>query len=360
MTTSSLSVAQQSEQLQISPDYVRISIAAAMVLGLETGRFYRDGATRCINLLQSYPEGCWANCTYCGLARERPGAAEDNSFIRVGWPLYETDLVAEKIAENAARIGRVCIAQVHDKRANPDMVEMTRRVRARSQVPISALASANLLDEEWLHRFQDAGAGIIGLGLDAASKEVFDRTRGRDARGPHTWDYHWKIVELAREMYGAMNVNCHVVVGLGETDIELVELFYRLKSMEVAAYLFSFNPEPGTAMEDTPRAPLHRWRRIQLVKHMIEERGLPRERIGFNSSGFLSHLDSDRSEVENVIAIGTPFMTDGCPDEEGEVACNRPYGSYKPGEEFRDYPFLPILDDRHRITEELRLGEIMA
>ena len=82
---------------RISPDWVRISAAAAMELGLKPGRIHRCGCG-CINLLQSYPEGCFANCSYCGLARERPGEALDNTFIRVAWPLFPTDLVAERIA----------------------------------------------------------------------------------------------------------------------------------------------------------------------------------------------------------------------------------------------------------------------
>ena len=68
--------------LNISPDFVRISMAAAIELGLKPGKIHGCGCG-CINLLQNYPEGCFANCSYCGLARERPGLAEENSFIRV-------------------------------------------------------------------------------------------------------------------------------------------------------------------------------------------------------------------------------------------------------------------------------------
>ena len=78
----------------ISPDYVRISMAAAIEIGLKPGRI-SGCRCDCINLLQNYPQGCYANCTYCGLARERPGIAEDNSFIRVVWTLYTSDLGAE-------------------------------------------------------------------------------------------------------------------------------------------------------------------------------------------------------------------------------------------------------------------------
>ena len=360
METARLPVAEQAEHFQLSPDYVRISMAAAMVLGLERGRFLRDAATRCVNLLQNYPEGCWANCSYCGLARERPGVAEENSFIRVGWPLFATDLVADKIAEHQEAVGRVCIAQVHDKRANQDLVDMTQRVRAQSDVLISALVTATLLDHDWLARIKEAGADIIGIGLDGASEHVFHDCRGRGARGPHDWEYHWKIVEAAREMYGPYRVNCHIVVGLGETDQELVELFHKLKAKEVAGYLFSFNPEPGTAMADRPRAPLHRLRRIQLVKYLIEESDLDAGAVEFDSDGAMTRLSATGNQVDEAITSGTPFRTDGCPDKQGEVACNRPYGSYRPGEAFRDYPFLPILDDTVRIRHELRLEEIQA
>ncbi len=353
-----LSQRDQAQKLQISPEWVRISAAAAMTLGLKTGRTYRGAACRCINLLQNYPEGCYANCTYCGLARERPGVPVDNTFIRVAWPLYETDRVARAIADREDQIGRICIAQVQDNRAYADLIEMEQRVRAASDVPISALVSATLLDQDRLEQIKQAGADIIGVGLDAASEEVFYRTRGKGARGPHDWHYHWKIVELASRLYGPMKVNCHIVVGLGETDRDLINLFYKLKSMQVAGYLFSFNPEPDTAMRKVPCAPLRRWRRIQLIKYLIEQHDLPPEMIEFDGTGTIARLKANGSLVEKAVAEGRAFMTNGCPDKQGELACNRPYGSYRPGEAFRDYPFSPLADDLHVIRDQVRLEEL--
>ena len=353
-------MAQQAEAFQISPEHIRISYAAAIELGLKPGRLYRGANCPCINLLLNYPEGCYANCSYCGLARERPGLAADNTFIRVGWPLFPTDLVAEKIAEHHERVGRVCIAMVQDPRAYEDTLDVTRRVLARSDVLISGLVMATVLNEERLGAFKAAGIDTIGVGLDAASEAVFYRTRGRGARGPHSWHQHWEIVRIARRLFGPWKVNCHVIVGLGETDRELVDLFYATQAEQIEAYLFSFNPEPGTAMADVPRAPIHRLRRIQLVKHLIEETGLPRGAIEFDATGAIARLDGPREAVEGMIETGRPFMTDGCPDKNGKLACNRPYGSYRPGEEFRDYPFLPLADDRLVIRHEMRLDEILA
>ncbi len=347
------------EDFRTSPEHVRVSLAAAMTLGLRPGRMFRGATCDCVNLLENYPAGCYANCTYCGLARERPGLAQDNTFIRVGWPVFPTDLVAEAVASHEAQVGRVCVAMVQDRRAYPDLLEISRRIRRRSDVPISALVTATLLDEEKLLRIRDAGADIVGIGLDAASEEVFFRTRGRGARGPHSWTQHWEIARTARRIFGPMRVNCHVVVGLGETDRDLVELFYRLRAEQIAAYLFSFNPEPGTEMAAVPRPPLTRWRRIQLTKHLIEQRGVPREAIEFDEAGMLSHVRVSRALVAACLGEGVAVMTNGCPDRHGKMACNRPFGSYRPGEPFRDYPFLPEEADRPVIRAETRYEELL-
>ncbi len=341
-----------------SPEHVRISVAAAMAIGLRPGLFFRNATCDCVNLLLNYPEGCFANCTYCGLARERPGLAQDNTFIRVGWPVYPTDEVVDAIATREAPVGRVCIAQVQDRRAYPDLLDIAGRIRRRSAVPISALVTATLLDEERLLRIRAAGVDIVGVGLDAASEDVFARTRGRGARGPHSWSQHWEIVRLARKHFGPMKVNCHVIVGLGETDAELFDLFFRLRAEQIAAYLFSFNPEPGTAMSGAPRAPISRLRRIQLTKYLIEERGLPREAIECDDAGALVRVRAPRDLIEECVTAGTPFMTNGCPDRAGRMACNRPFGSYRPGEEFRDYPFQPTVGDVAVIRAEGAFDEV--
>ncbi|MBI4788056.1 MAG: radical SAM protein [Chloroflexi bacterium] len=346
----------QNEYYAISPEHVRISSAAAIALGLKSGRVFRDAHCGCVNLLEHYPQGCFANCVYCGLARERPGVPEDNTFIRVAWPLYSTQLVADKIAEREreGRIGRVCVSQVQDHRANADMIEILTRVHdAAPAVPLSALVSATLLDEEWLRRIQATGVDIIGIGLDAATEDVFNRTRGKDVRSPHDWDHHWQIIRAARRLYGPLNVNCHIIVGLGETDRDLVNLFAQLHAEQIAAFLFSFNPEPGSAMQDLPRQPIRRWRRVQLAKYLIENDRLTAHAIQFDAQDNIAAIDAPPQTLAETIVAGRAFMTNGCPDRSGNMTCNRPYGSYRPGEEFRDYPFVPTADDLPIIREQL-------
>jgi biotin synthase-related radical SAM superfamily protein len=93
---------------------------------------------------------------------------------------------------------------------------------------------------------------------------------------------------------------------------------------------------------------------------LIEHKELDREAISFNEDGEIVHLEAPEMMVEVAVNTGLPFMTDGCPDRTGKMACNRPYGSYRPGEEYRDYPFLPNENDLIIIRDQMRLEEVWS
>ena len=93
-----------------SPEYVQMSTAAAITLGLVPGRMHRTGCTHCLNLLVTYPEGCRANCSYCGLARHREEdqAYADRNFIRVDWPTARYEDVIQRVREGADGARSAC------------------------------------------------------------------------------------------------------------------------------------------------------------------------------------------------------------------------------------------------------------
>ncbi len=92
--------------LMRSPDYVQMSTAAAITLGLVQGQMHGCSCTRCLNLLLTYPEGCRANCAYCGLARHREAERNyaDRNFIRVDWPAVPMDEIVDRVAADVAGI----------------------------------------------------------------------------------------------------------------------------------------------------------------------------------------------------------------------------------------------------------------
>ncbi len=335
-------------------------MASAIALRFRSGSFTRDFEFGGMNLLLNYEDGCRSDCGYCGLARTRPGTYEDKSFIRVEWPLVPTDELVDRMAARDATMTRLCISMVTHPHAYRDTLDISARITAKVTAPLSILVAPPTLNRTKLERFKDVGVDMIGIGLDAVTEDLFRRIRTDVPAGGAglSWAKYWEVVNDAREIFGPWKVNCHTLVGLGETDRDLVGIFTRLRDREIFSYLFCFNPEPDSRMADHPKSPLRRWRRIQLAKHLIESEGFGAEQFDFDADDNLRVLDGDAEIVERSVASGIPFMTNGCPGAGGEPGCTRPYGSYRPSEPIRDFPFLPNTDDLAGIRTDLALDEL--
>jgi len=343
-----------------SPKYVQTSLAGAMALGLERGKFYRDAYPGSLNLLLAYQEGCRANCSYCGLARER-SQYEDETFIRVKWPAYEleliTDILKRQAEENAQRqFGRICVSMVTHPQAADDCLKVVNALRRAVDIPVSILTSPTLIAHTKLFfvEAKNAGADRVGVAVDAATPELFDQWRGKTVRGPHQWSKYWKTVDDAVEVFGRDKVSIHLIVGLGETEQEMVQTIITAAQHGAQAHLFSFCPEPGTAMAAVEPPSLGQYRRIQLAAYMINNKLVSGDGFKFNEEGqIISYGKSLAELLGRDFAGGKPFMTSGCPNTQGCVACNRPYGNERPGPVLRNYPFTPNCDDIALIRSQL-------
>src|ERR671928_1176556 len=162
---------------RVSPDWVRISMASAIALRFRSGRFTRDFDFGGINLLLNYDDGCRSDCGYCGLARTRPGAYEDKSFIRVEWPLVETGSLVERMAAHQAELTRLCISMVTHPFAYRDTCDITERITAGVKTPLSILVAPPTLNRTKLERFKALGVDMIGIGLDAVTEQLFRTLR---------------------------------------------------------------------------------------------------------------------------------------------------------------------------------------
>jgi biotin synthase-related radical SAM superfamily protein len=347
-------------QARVSPDYVRISMASAIALRMRSGRFSRDFDFGGINLLLNYDEGCLSDCGYCGLARTRPGGYASKSFIRVDWPLVTTDDLVARMARFESTLTRLCISMVTHGHAYRDTCEITQRITRRVRTPLSILVAPPTLNRDRLETFKALGVDMIGIGLDAVTEDLFRAIRTDVPAGGLRWDKYWEVINDAREIFGPWKVNVHTLVGLGEADEDLLRLFAALRDREIYSYLFCFNPEPDSRMADHAKSPLSRWRRVQLAKHLIETEGYGLDQFDFGPAGDLVHLRADKAEVQAVVGQGVAFMTNGCPGAGGEPGCTRPYGSYRPSEPFRDYPFVPAPGDLDEIRRQLRLDEVLG
>ncbi|MFO7462130.1 MAG: radical SAM protein [Desulfatiglandales bacterium] len=336
-----------------SPTHAKMSTATAISLGLVQGRMYRGAVNRCVNLLVHYPEGCSANCAYCGLAKKRPGSYEQKSFIHVDWPVFSMEEIVEAINRAPAYVKRTCISMITNGKCTGATLEMTGRLKKETSLPISILISPTILERDDLAAMKNAGAEKVGIALDLATPELFARYRGAGVSGPHKWKKYWEILEDSLEVFGTPHVGAHLMVGMGETERDMVALMQKLRDMRVANHLFSFFAEKGSALAGRPQPPWPTYLRVQLARYLIEEDISSYDRMDFDKRGHVINFGIDVDTLFETIDLGSPFMTTGCLGKDGQVACNRPFGNCLPDDKQWNYPYLPNEDEVALIQEHL-------
>jgi biotin synthase len=339
-----------------SPEYIKTSMAAALTLDLKKGRFYRNARLYCINLLLTYEDGCTARCAYCGLNRIRPGSYEKKSFIRVDWPIYSTTEVIERMAERRERIKRVCISMITHRKATEDLITVAKMIRKQSDIPISGLITPTILAKKDLEDMKTAGVDKIGIAIDLATGELFE-----EFRGPvHKWDQYWSLFNDALEVFGKRMVGSHFMVGMGETEEEMASAIQRIYDMGGLTHLFSFFPEEHSQLSEHPQPPIDQYRRIQLVRYIIDEGIAHATSMQFDDEGKVRDFGVTGEKLTEIIDSGLPFMTSGCSGEDGTVACNRPFANSLPGPDFRNFPFVPNKEDVARVRKELADSKVRS
>lgn len=346
-----------------SPDYVQMSTAAAITLGIMQGRMYRCACTRCLNLLLTYPEGCRANCAYCGLARHREAERDyaDRNFIRVDWPAVPLDETIAIVARDGAAtpFHRMCISMITHPRSDVDTVTVLKRWTDRidpSKIPVSILSNPTTMTRADVERLRDLGADIFTVALDAATPALFDRTRGKGVQSPHTWRKYWEILMDARDVFGAQKFGAHIIVGMGETEYDVLRLVQQLVDLGGHSHMFCFFPEKGSLMDHLPATPRDQWRRVQLARYLIDYRGVRVEQMTFDAHGRVEGYGIGKPELDDIIDAGIAFRTSGCPGKFADdiSACDRPYGDSPPSD-VASYPFQPGRRDVTRIRRQLRI-----
>jgi len=344
-----------SKDPQSSPDYLQISLAAAMTLGLKEGLFFRNARLYCLNLLLTYPEGCRANCAYCGLQKSREGAFGEKSFIRVAWPTYDLDTIIQKTKEQKTRLYRVCISMITHPRAVPDTLYLTERLYREVGLPISILMNPTSMKPLDLQELKKKGAQMAAVALDLATERLFDLHRGQGVNGPHRFDQYWSMLSATAKTFGKNRSGCHLIAGLGEREDEMVQRIQKVRDLGARTHLFSFYPEKGSRLAQKKPCPVDRYRRVQLARYLIDFDHSRAENMEFDDQGRIVSFGLKKSEVEQYIETGKPFMTSGCPGGGMEAACNRPYGDGPP-RDIRSFPFPLEAEDLTLVKSQMGLN----
>jgi len=327
------------------PERIRVSTGSAIVLGLLRGRL--DAKPTTIYLLTYRDEKCSANCGFCPQARTSKGRAD--MLSRVTWPPFPTSQVLSRIGRIAKTdvIKRVCIQALNYPTVFDDILSLVGEIKSRVKVPISV--SCQPLNREKMETLAEAGVDRISIALDAATEEIFDKIKGRLVGGPYIWERQREALEKAVKIFGKGSVTTHLIVGLGETEKEIVQMTQWCVDSGVYPALFAFTPIPGTPLEKSPQPSLSQYRKVQIAHYLITHGKTLYENMVFDGDDCLVDFGVSGEELWQVVRTGNPFVTSGCP------GCNRPYYNEKPGGPLYNYPRQPLPEEIAEIERQLSL-----
>ena len=328
-----------------SVDKIRVSSGSAISLGLIEGLLDVNPTTA--YLLTYFKGKCTANCGFCSQAKS--SKSRGDLLSRVAWPVFATTEVMPKLvaAIKRGRIKRVCIQTLNYPGVLEDLLVLVKKIRQQHrEVPLSI--SCQPSNRDGMERLARTGVERIGIALDAAAIDIFDRVKGNSANGPYSWDKHHDALLEAVEVFGKGNVSTHLMVGLGETERQMIETIQWCVDNSICPALFSFTPIPGTTLEHRSPPTVHHYRRIQLARYLIIQ--------GKAKSGKMSYDEEDRivdfgvphEQLKDAVQNGEPFLTSGCPN------CNRPYYNEKPSGPLYNFPRQPTIKEIKIIKNELR------
>jgi biotin synthase len=308
---------------------IRVSIGSASVLGLYETKRFKDIPTTCY--LMTYKEGhCVANCGFCPQARESESSIE--LLSRVNWPIFSFAEVLTKLKylPPRKRFKRICIQTLNYSHNFQDLSEIVSSIKKNSEIPISIAIPPMSIEK--LRQLKLIGVERVGIALDAATPELFEKIKGKEAKGPYKWETHLQNLKNALEIFTDGFVTTHLIVGLGESPKDILKLISELHELKIKVSLFAFMPIKGTRLEDLKQPGLLNFRKIQLGRHLLVNELKSFNDLTFNNNGDIVKFNLNKKDLWNVVNSTDAFLTSGCP------GCNRPYYTSKPSGPTYNYP----------------------
>ncbi len=299
-----------------TPPHLGVSAGTEVVLGLRH-RPMETAPTTAYLMLDG--GGCAQNCAFC--AQARGSQARADALSRIIWPAHPTEEVLSALERAPSTLRRICLQVTVHRGALEETRALVRTLRQHTDRPISVAARPADLEE--VAALLSDGVEVLGIGLDAACERVY-----REVKGPG-WQRTIALLERACRAFSG-RIRVHLMVGLGESEQELVQTMQQVYDWGGLVSLFAFTPVRGTPLEKRPPPSLEVYRRMQVARYLLHHRLACADDFTFDEQGRL--CDFGRPDLADLLADGTAFGTSGCPD------CNRPFYNERPGGTMYNYP----------------------
>lgn len=307
---------------------IRVSIGSASVLGLRLIKL-KSPPTTCY--LMTYKEGhCIANCGFCPQARDSYSSTANLS--RISWPTFSFAefLISLKNIASLNKFKRICIQTLNYPNNFQDLLVIITQIRKVISIPISVAIPP--MSKEQLKELKSIGVQRVGIALDGSTPEIFDLIKGKGVNGPYNWDIHFKSLRDAIEIFAKGFVSTHLIVGLGETQKDILKQIEEVHNLAILPSLFAFTPIEGTKFEHMLQPDLLVFRQVQLGRYLIMFKNKKIKDFNFNSKGDITNFNITKKNLKDIVNDGEAFLTLGCP------GCNRPFYTSRPSGPTYNYP----------------------
>ena len=196
--------------------------------------------------------GCPEDCQFCSQSAEY---AADTEVLAT--PFLDDEEVLQAARETASTgATEFCVVLAvrgPDERTMQRLLDLVPLVRRETGLNVAV--SAGILSDEQAERLATGGVHRYNHNVETA-RSFFDQVVTT-----HTWDERADTCRLV--VKHGMELCCGVLLGMGESDEQRLELLFELRELGPAEVPMNFlNPRPGTPLElrpVTPSADALRW-----------------------------------------------------------------------------------------------------
>ncbi|HWC37067.1 MAG TPA: biotin synthase BioB [Acidimicrobiales bacterium] len=220
-----------------APDEAVPSLAA---LAHEVRLAWRGPMVEVEGILSAKTGGCPEDCAFCSQSSRFESPVKATPFLDAD----EVLAAAEETANlGASEFCIVLAVRGPDERTLRRIIELVPLVGERTGLNVAV--SAGILTEEQARRLADAGVHRYNHNIETA-RSFFGRIVTT-----HTWEERAETCRLVRRH--GMELCCGVLLGMGESDAQRLELLQQLRQLDPAEVPVNFlNPRPGTPLAERP------------------------------------------------------------------------------------------------------------
>ena len=191
-------------------------------------------------ILSAKTGGCPEDCSFCSQSSQFESPVKATPFL-------DAEEILAAAAETAAIGGSEFCIVLAVRGPNAIILDQLLRITplVRERTGLNVAISAGILTPKQAQKLAAAGVHRYNHNLETA------RSYFGEIVTTHTWEERFDTCQLVRE--SGMELCCGVLLGMGESDAQRIELLGQLRDVDPAEVPLNFlNPRPGTPLGDRP------------------------------------------------------------------------------------------------------------